>query len=325
MRMVKRIGIVIGVLALLAAAVVTFLTVRSPRSRPASTEKLAATPERLARGAYLVEHVSACVDCHSERDWTQFAAPVKAERAGGGFCFPKIPGVLDIVLCPSNITPSPHGVASWSDGELMRAIREGVDKDGQALFPMMPYGSYRAMSEDDVRAVVAYLRTLRPVDTEVPRTVAGFPLNLLIKNAPQPLEGPVSAPPATDHVAYGKYLVTIAGCADCHTPRVKGKSDPERAFAGGNEFAFDKLRVVSANITPDEQTGIGRMTRDAFIGRFRSYASLGNAPVTPEHQTLMPWRLYGGMTEEDLGAIYDYLRTVRPLANKVVMFPNATL
>lgn len=324
LRILKIVGATLGVLVIAVGGLVAFLELRSPKSRPASSEKIAATPERLARGKYLVENVSACIDCHSERDASQFAGPVKADLVGGGTCFPDGIG-LPGKICPPNITPSKFGVGEWTDGELMRAIREGISRDGHALFPMMPYPALKQMSDEDLRSVVVYLRTLKPVDRQLPRTDLAFPLNLLIKGAPQPVEGVVEAPPKTDRLAYGKYLIALAGCHDCHTQQERGQPVEGMDFAGGWDMKLGRMHVVTANITPDQETGIGKMTREEFIGRFRSFAELGDVKVEPERQTTMPWRLYGKMTEEDLGLIYDYLRTVKPVRNKIVTFPDSKI
>jgi mono/diheme cytochrome c family protein len=283
-----------------------------------------ATPERLARGRYLVEHVSACVDCHSEHDEGSYASPIIPGTEGGGRCYDPSEG-LPGRICAANLTPDATGLASWSDGEIIRAVREGVGRDGHAIFPIMPYGTYRHMSDEDARAMVAYLRTLRPISRARPATQLDFPVSVLIKLAPKPVEGPVVAPPATDRVAYGGYLVQLAGCSDCHSPiGADGSPNPDLLMAGGNELPTPSGRVVASNITPDKETGIGEMSRESFIGIFKSYASMDpKTPAAPGRNTLMPWRIYAGMTEEDLGAIYDYLRTVPPVKNQVNPFPDA--
>jgi hypothetical protein len=121
---------------------------------------------------------------------------------------------------------------------------------------------------------------------------------------------------------YGKYLTTIAGCPECHTEQEKGRVIGER-FAGGWRFPLPHgSYVTSKNITPDPETGIGKWTKEQFVGLFQSRGKPEGAfPVKPgERQTIMPWNMYGGMTAEDLGAIYDYLRTVPPVKNAVADF-----
>lgn len=313
---------------LLAGAGLAWLVVRAPDRRAASAEKVEATPERLARGQYLVLHVADCVGCHSDLHSDRFALPIKKGTEGqGGYPFDKRLGVPGLVQA-QNITQDPEfGLGSWSDGEIMRAIREGVNRKGDALFPMMPYPYFRQMSDEDVRSVVAYLRTLAPIHHEVAPRKLDFPVNLLIKFAPRPLTAPVAAPDPSDTVAYGRYLVTVAGCRECHTAHDdKGQLVPGMEFAGGWLMPGPWGRVVSGNITPDPDNYVGQATREEFIGRFKALEALDSedAPVAaPGRNTVMPWARFAGMTREDLGAIYDYLKTLKPIKKKVESFPDA--
>ena len=328
--MVKVLKIVGGsllVVVLVAAGGVAFLALRPPKMRPPSAEKIEATPARLARGEYLVRHVSDCVGCHSDH-LNRFAMPIKPGTEGqGGYPFDEKLGAPG-VICAQNITPDPeHGLGRWTDGEILRAFREGVDRNGKELFPMMPYRSFAEMSDEDARSVVAYLRTLPAVAHAVPKRKINFPVNLMIKFVPQPLAGPVSAPDdRTDHLAYGKYVVTIAGCRTCHTARENGREVVGRDFAGGWEMRGPWGRVVTANITPEEHTFVGQASKAEFIGRFKAFASFtaDTMPAAdPGKNTVMPWLAFSGMTEQDLGAIYDYLKTLPPIRNDVVKFPDA--
>jgi len=321
--------ILLGVVVLVGGAL-AWLALRSPEQRPASAEKVESTPERLARGEYLVEHVVDCVGCHSDFHYDRFAMPVKVGTEGqGGYPFDKRLGVPGVVQA-QNITPDPEfGLGHWTDGEVIRAIREGVDRKGAALFPMMPYAAFRDMSDEDVRSIVAYLRTFKPIRHEVAKRRLDFPVNLLIKFAPRPVDGPVAAPDAKDTVAYGKYLVTIAGCGICHTPvDSKGQPIPDMKFSGGWMMVGPWGRVVTANLTPDPDNYMGQASREEFIGRFKSFESLAgeNTPVAPAgRNTLMRWPQFAGMTREDLGAIYDYLKTIKPIKKKINSFPDAPL
>ncbi len=311
-----------------AGAGLAWLALRSPDMRPPSTEKVEATPARLARGEYLVERVADCFGCHSDHHWDRFAIPVKAGTKGqGGFPFDQKLGVPGLVQA-QNITQDPEfGLGAWTDGEILRALREGVNRKGEALFPMMPYEFFHEISDEDARSVVVFLRTVPPVRRPVAPRKLDFPVNLLVKFAPKPLTGPVSAPDPKDTAAYGRYLATIAGCRGCHTPHDdKGNLVPGEDFSGGWVMVGPWGRVVSANITPDPGNYMGQASRDEFIGRFKAFESLGgeNAPVAPPGKnTVMPWPGFAGMTREDLGAIYDYLKTLKPIQKKVVTFPDA--
>jgi cytochrome c553 len=286
-----------------------------PRMRPASTEVVERTSARVERGRYLVENVCACLYCHSQHDWSTYTGMVvPGTRGGGGVCLTKEHDV-DGHVCTQNLTPHADGLKSWSDGEIMRAMREGVSRDGRALLPWMPYKYYRSMSDEDARAVVAYLRTL----PEVPGRHDGsldFPINVLMNTAPEPLEGPVSAPSDA-----GGYLVQLAACDFCHTRQPRGQRDVGRDFAGGFALVGPWGRVVTPNITP-HPTGLGRYSKDEFIARIHSWADFdeSSAPRQKSGSTVMPWKYYAGLTDEDLGLIYDWLMKQKPIENVVSPF-----
>lgn len=320
----KVVGIAVLAVVALAAIGVSWLALRKPAQQPASALKVEPTPERVARGKYLVHHVTICFDCHSERTYAYGLPFVPGKEGVGGFVWDQkigFPGVL----AASNITPDPEtGLGQWTDGEILRAMREGVDREGKALFPIMPYGHFREMSDDDAASIIAYLRTLRPQRYEEPKKSLDVPLNFVEKFVPAPVTAPVPAPDRSNSVAYGKYLATIAQCVECHTPKDdKGNALPGQEFAGGWEMHTPRFRVVTANITPHPSTWMGKATKEEFIARFKSFASYTPVEAQPGRNTLMPWLTFSGMAEEDLGAIYDYLKTV-PANGKVVNpFPDA--
>jgi hypothetical protein len=321
----KIVGGVVLLIIVVIAGAVTWLAVRKPASRPPSAERVEVTPERMTRGKYLVEHVAPCLDCHSDHV-LKFSTPVKPGTEGqGGYIFDKNIGFPGVVAA-QNITSDPEfGLGKWTDGEIIRAVREGIDRNGDALFPMMPYEHFRSMSDDDMKSVIVYLRTLKPIHKSVPAKHIDFPVNLFIKFAPKPVDGVVTAPDPHDSVAYGKYLTTIAGCYECHTPHDdKGTRIAEKAFSGGWEMKGPWGRNFTANLTP-AGAYMSHATKEEFIGRFKSFASMdaNTAPDVPAgHNTIMGWVVYAGMTENDLGAMYDYLKTVKPIENKVVTFPD---
>ncbi|HEX8674228.1 MAG TPA: c-type cytochrome [Longimicrobium sp.] len=301
-----------------------FLGTKSPAYRPAPDLKVESTPEQIERGRYLVENVANCLHCHSQLDETKYGMPIKeATKGAGGRCFTHETGFPGN-MCAKNITPHPeHGLGKWTDGEISRAIREGVDKQNQPIFPLMPYTNYRHMSDEDTSAMIAYLRSLPPVAGQWPDRVLDFPLPIVVKFQPQPITAAVAAPDKSNTVAYGRYLINVAGCETCHTPvDAQHQPLPGMAFAGGQVFPLKPgAAVVSSNITMHE-TGLGNRTRENFIAMFRAYASPESHNVAADSgkNTVMPWLGMSGMTDEDLGAIYDYLKTVPPVANKVEKF-----
>jgi mono/diheme cytochrome c family protein len=194
-RIGRTLGLVFVVLALALAAGITFTIgwhpFIGPRARPLTGRRFESTPERLARGEYLVLNVTDCMGCHAEHDWTAHDAPVVPKTLGAGQDMTMLQGLPGKVYAP-NITPDAEtGAGSWSDDQLARAIREGVSHDGRALFPFMPYQGFRALSDEDLASIIVYLRSLPPVHKQQPTTELIFPVNYLIRNVPQPLEAPV--------------------------------------------------------------------------------------------------------------------------------------
>jgi mono/diheme cytochrome c family protein len=281
----------------------------------------------VARGEYLSLHVAACIDCHSHRDFTKYSGPVIPGTEGGGgqkfdhSIFIGIPGTIYSM----NITPdSATGIGTWSDAEIIRAITQGINKKGDTLFPLMPYANFNRMTKSDLLSIVAYLRTLKPINNKVPERQLMIPISMAYPGPAlqKSIDGNVM-PSESDSVKYGGYLFTMAGCSDCHTPFAKGQPDFSRAFAGGNEFTLPTFKVNSANITPDSATGIGSWTETAFLGKFLPYRDEKGYNFAPgKMNTIMPVVEFAGMTDGDLKSIYAYLRTVKPVKNKVVKYPE---
>lgn len=315
-KMLKTIGSVALAIVVTAGAGFGYLYFRSPASSPAADLHIEATPERLARGEYIFTVLSDCDGCHSERDFSRFGGPVKPGRRGVGGPVPldDLPGKV----FARNITPDPEtGLGRWTDGEIVRAIRDGVSRDGSALFSLMPYANYRYMADEDVYSLVAYLRSLPPVRNEVPRSQIGFPVSLLMKGDPRPA-GLVPAVDRTDRLAYGQYLVTMASCEECHTPLDKGRLVAGKNFGGGHRFGIPGGPVVhSANISSDKATGIGTWDYQRFRDRLAAYRNYEPEPAGPDQFTLMPWLNYGKLSDEDVAAIWEYIRTRPPVENKV--------
>jgi len=281
------------------------------------TIKVDMSPEKVARGRYLFALVI-CDGFHSERDLTRFGGPVVDGGRGKGLVSPSagLPGRI----VQANITPDREtGIGAWTDGEKIRAIREGIGRDGRVLFPMMPYVEYRRMSDSEVQALVAYLNTLAPVRNQLPKTEIMFPVSMFIKGVPQPV-GSVPDQDRGKPEVWGGYLATVGGCMFCHTPATRGQPDLAKQFAGGHKFEVNGMLSVSANITPHTGTGIGDWDFDRFVKRFREYrkyADEGSPKVGPEKFTVMPWLNLSKLTDEDLAALYAFLRTLTPVDNKV--------
>jgi mono/diheme cytochrome c family protein len=182
-----------------------YIKIALPNVGSAPDIKVDPTPERIARGEYLANHVSVCIDCHSKRDWSRFSGPPAEGTFGmGGDVFDQRFGFPGKYYA-KNITPS--GISQYTDGELFRAITTGVNKEGKALFPIMPYIYYGQMDEEDILSIIAYIRTLKPIQNDVPQSSSDFPMSFIINTIPRKANLS-SRPEKSDVVNYGKYLMT---------------------------------------------------------------------------------------------------------------------
>ncbi|MBD3629003.1 c-type cytochrome [Cyclobacterium sp.] len=316
---IKVLIVSVSVIVLLLIVGLVYVSTALPNVGPAPENlKVEASPEKIERGKYLANHVMLCIDCHSKRDFSLFSAPpIPGTEAIGGERFDHSMGFPGVFVSP-NITPA--GIGDYTDGELFRLITTGVKKDGNPIFPVMPYASYGKMDPEDIEAVIAYIRSLESNPSENPVSEADFPVNLIMRTMPVKAEL-TKRPPAEDAVAYGKYLTTASACADCHTQFENGAYTGE-PLAGGRSFLFpDGSILTSANLTPHE-TGLKNWSRAQFIERFKMFELPENiGKLNPgEMQTIMPWAMYAGMSREDLGAIYDYLQSLEPVENTVTKF-----
>lgn len=321
MKTLKKAGLVVtGLLAVAIVALFLVLFLYFPNVDPALDLKVNITPERVKRGEYLANSVTLCVDCHSQRDWESYAGPPKAGTFGmGGEIFSKefgFPGVF----YSRNITP--YALKDWTDGEIYRTITSGVDREGNALFPIMPFHLYTRLHDEDIHSIIAYLRTLPPIQNTIPERSVDFPFNLILRTLPVKKSPVEKIPSKSDPVAYGAYITNAAACGECHTPVKDGQLIQDQLFSGGREFIMPGGTVTSSNLTPDD-TGLGNWTADQFVHTFKQYQdstwkSPKLAPSDPN--TLMPWIMYSSMTEEDLRAVFAYLQTLPPVARTVQKF-----
>lgn len=315
-KLLKILGIVILAIVLLIAVAVIYVNSAFPKVDPAPELTIEYTPELVARGEYLANHVAVCMDCHSTRDFSQFSGPpIPGTFGKGGDVFDQTMGLPGIFYA-KNITP--HGISRYTDGELFRVITAGVTKEGKALFPLMPYPYYGQMADEDIHAIIAYVRSLPSIESEIPDSKPDFPFSIILKTIPKNME-PMRKPEKTEIIAYGKYMTTFSGCAECHTPANNGQIIPELAFSGGQEFAMPGGILRTPNLTP-HQTGLANWTEEMFIARFKAYENYEQSVPMGEFNTLMPWTMYAGMDTTDLKAIFAYLQTVEPIENTVVRF-----
>jgi mono/diheme cytochrome c family protein len=315
MRWLRVLLTVLVAIVLLLALGITFTIgwrpIIGPKKRALSDRRFEPSPARLQRGEYLVRAVANCLHCHSELDASIEGLPIRNATAGAGRKFID-PGIEFMVS--SNITPDPEtGGGRWTDDTFARAIREGIGNDGRTLFPLMPYLNYRHLSDEDLASVVSYIRSLPPVRREQPRSAIPFPVNRFINAVPQPLEGPVPETDLSTPEKRGQYLVTMASCSDCHTPMdERGQYIKGMEFAGGNTFKYEgREPKASANITPGVN-GIPYYTPELFVETIRT-----GRVRERKLSDLMPWGHYRNMTDDDLKAMFAYLKTVAPIDHYV--------
>jgi len=303
-------ALVLGALAAGVSFTIGWRPILGPNIRELTSRHFEATQQRLERGRYLATGLAGCLDCHSQRDWSGHGAPVIAGTEGAGAEFP-ITGLPGRVVAP-NITPDAEtGAGTWTDDQLARAIREGISHDGRTLFPIMPYTEFHDMSDEDLASIVVYIRSLPPINHPLPKTEIAFPVKYLIRSVPEPVTGMVASPDPANRVEWGKYLASLGGCSGCHTPQVRGHDIPGGAFSGGSVFEGPWGRVAAANLTPDA-SGISYYDEALFIQTIRT-----GAVKARKLSPIMPFGVYKNLTDDDLKALFAYLRTLKPVKHVV--------
>ena len=258
----------------------------------ASANGPAAAETPFERGAYLVEGPVACGNCHT--------SPVPGAAPYAGQVFPQ----EGWSIVAQNITPSGR-VAAWSDDELRRAIRECIRPDGTVIGPPMPCGLYRGISDSDLDAIVAYIRSLEPMDSDL---VASTQYPFALPSSYGPPIDTVPDVPRGVTVAYGAYLVgPIAHCTECHSLTKDGPGLETNYGGGGYVWEGPWGLSVAANIT-SHADGLGDYT-DAEIKQMIKGIRTDGSDMSPP----MAYAYYTRISDTDLDAIVAYLRTIPPL------------
>ena len=305
----------IGLVALVVAGGAVFVASRQNLKFNPPYPEIAASPDSamVARGRYLVRDIVNCAQCHG--DTTQWEAVMAGTDVplSGGYTWDIPPGSFHA----RNITPDDEtGIGRFSDAAIARALRFGVGTDGRALLPFM---ELQGLSDEDLVAVVSYLRSQPPVRNLVPAhkySLLGAVVKATVLANPV---GPSGTPPkSSPHgatVENGRYLVeSVALCWGCHTQRSEqtgALTGPRFGGATGFKEASDPGHAWSPpNITSDPTTGrLGSMSEDEFVVRFQAGRVIPGSP--------MPWQGFQRMAEEDLRAMYRYLKTVPPVTRDV--------
>jgi hypothetical protein len=305
---------VLGVLVLVVLGGITAVgwqIVFGPTARAVTDRKFEITAARLERGQYLTE-AAACFHCHSEHDLSVPDYPVVSGRRGAGWDMP-IPE-LGKVVAPNITSDRETGIGAWTDDEIARAIQEGISRDGSALFPLMPYGNFRNLTDEDLASLIVYLRTIPAVTQVRQRSQLIFPLSVLVNVMPSPIAAHTVVARTTPE-ARGEYLVrTVAGCQDCHSPSHDGNPLDGMDLGGGFELSDpgrNMAKVHAANITSDP-SGIAHYDEGMFIQVLKS----GQVPGRMLNH-IMPFENFRKLTEDDLRDMFAYLKSVPPVKHRV--------
>ncbi len=316
----KRIGIGLGVLVglVVLAAIGIFVYVQIAYNvdypnTPLPVVTARKDPETIARGEYMVNAVAHCSACHAPADLVkQHVLDTTKPLIGGNVWDAGLFGTF----VARNLTPDETGIGPMSDGQIARIVRHGVDRRGK-LSPLMRL-AVGPMSDEDLTAIISYLRAQTPVEAKRGWYDLGFlgkvvTLHLGPRMTPPPAhvaEGPIS-------VERGKYLAEgPAACALCHTPRdpLDGFVETGPLFSGASEADEDETNtsqeIIAPNLTPDPATGhITAWTEDQFVARFK-----GGRVV---HGSKMPWNNFQRLTENDVRSLYRFLRSLPPTKHHV--------
>ena len=308
--MIKKLLIVLGVLVVaIAAGVPGWFYLAHPKTRPAPDMEAQDSPSAVERGRYLAEAMTGCPACHSPIDESRPGDFPVADMLYAGRTFT---GAFPGTIVAPNLTPDPEtGIGAWTDGEIVRAIREGVSRDGRPLFPLMNYPHYRDLSDEDVLAIVAYLRTMKPIRHDAGRTRLDFPVNVLIRTLPRPVEGsPAGYPPPG--IERGRMMLDVMLCGECHTPMERGTPVAGMGLAGGTAMSGPWGTVYSANITSHPSAGIGAFSDEDLKRVFREGRNRAGRPLW-----VMPWSVTQNLTDEDMDSLIAALREIPPNPNLV--------
>jgi hypothetical protein len=273
--------------------------------------KAAADPKVIERGKYLA-NLGGCALCHTPM--TDMGPDMTKVGGGGMKVTEKMPGGGELTWVGANITSHETGIGSWTDEQVIAAIREGVRPDGRKLLPIMPYMLYNSLTDDDAKAMVAFLRTLPPVDNKVEQVE-----NKLPPEAYPPVGKPENKPMPTDEVGKGAYYASLMHCVMCHTPMTEKGPDMSKAWSGGMKMEvppeFGTGELYTSNITSHPDTGIGKWTEQQIIDAVRKATRPDGRPIFGPMMFYVP--AWSQMTDEDAMALAKFIKSLPPIDNKV--------
>jgi mono/diheme cytochrome c family protein len=307
-KILKRVAIGLAlflVLGVSGLAIAVKLRENRTFDAPYPTVTASKDPAVIERGRYLATGIAHCTSCHGDPE--QVAAGALEPRLSGGMMFDIPPGQFFV----PNITPDEKtGIGRYTDAQLARALRFGVRHDGRAMLPFMPFAN---LADDDLVAVLSYLRAQPAVEHAVPEhdpNLLGRFAKAFILEPHGPTKPIVASMKPDDTAAYGEYLANSVGnCFGCHTQHdMKTGAVIGKPFAGGSEVEEHGKTFYPPNLTPDPETGrITQWTEEQFVARFQ-HAVATDSP--------MPWATFSRINENDLRALYRYLHTLPAVVNK---------
>jgi mono/diheme cytochrome c family protein len=290
--------------------------------RPTRPEPVVATPEVLERGNYLVNAVTGCGVCHTPRLGGGWLAGERTDAfLAGGSVF-NDPDAGFRVVAPNISQDRETGIGGWTDDEVVRSIRDGVTHDGRLMSPPMPFFAWEKMSDDDVRAIVAYLRTTPPTRNPVSREGNKLPFMYRVAAGlgavhHRPAHD-VKAPDRSDKKGYGAYLARLGACWECHSLTKTGPSDAGDVLMSGSRMALAEPeygKLYASNLTPDAQTGLGKYSAEQIKQALRYGRRLDGKLMAPPMSLLIPH--LSTWTDEDLDALVAYLTALKPIRHQI--------
>jgi mono/diheme cytochrome c family protein len=294
-KILKWTGIII---LLLVAGITVIVAARQNLTYDAIYPDIKASTDSavIARGKHLMYSSAHCIDCHNKLNSDSIINLGQEVPLTGGVLFDLPVGKI----YSKNITPDKEtGIGKFTDGEIARALRYGVHPDGTAVFDFMPFHN---TSDEDLTAIISYLRSQKPVKNVVPPNEPNIMGNIVKAFLVKPVgpDGPVIKSIKRDTTAaYGKYIaLSLAECNGCHTKRDMAGKYVGKPFAGGNDIEG----FITPNLTPDSTGRIFGWSKDMFISRFRMGKLI--------HKSPMPWNSFKRMTDDELTAIFNYLHTI---------------
>ncbi len=281
------------------------ITFRQTFDRPYTGIKSSDDSTVIARGKYLVLGAAHCYTCHMP---DSVRSKGDRERMMGG-------NPLETPFATfytSNITSDKEtGIGNFTDEELASSIRFNISHTNRAMVGFM---SYNGMSDEDIAAIISYLRTTPPIRNVVPDHDYNIIGKILMRFLIKPVTPTVSPVQPDTTAEYGKYLAyNVMNCNGCHTNRSSTGEFIGDPFSGGHSWEFEDGTYTSANLTPDDSTGrISKWSREVFIQRFRAGRILKESP--------MPWDAYQNLTDLDLKALYTFFEQLPPVRNRIVTY-----